>query len=254
VLVTEEQARTIPPLPIVPPDVVGHAETELPDPEGLALARIGSEIRAAWIVDPADGRLPFTPDGRARASKPPTLEGPESRLSAERCLLMPSIGPPLLNGLYNNNVRILQTKDHVALFFELGSEVRIVRIGRPHAPLTRWMGDSVGRWDGDTLVIETTHFAPGQSKRFHPLGTFQTSPEAIVTERLRRISKDQILYSYTVVDPGNFTQPWRGEMPLNATSARTFEYACHEGNYSLPNILAGARVEERAAEQAAQPH
>lgn len=171
--------------------------------------------------------------------------------------MMPGIGPPLTNTLYNNNLQILQTRDAVVVFMEANHEARIIPVSprKPHhpqhAPVSRWMGDSVGWWEGDALVMETTHFAPGQSRRSSPLARLTLSPEAVVTERLQRISPSQILYSYTVVDPANYTQPWRGEMPLNASKGPIYEYACHEGNYSLPNILAGARAQERAAAAAA---
>jgi hypothetical protein len=135
---------------------------------------------------------------------------------------------------------------------EMNHEARIIPLGvRAHGVVPRWMGDSVGWWDGDTLVIETTNITPKQGHRTSPAGKLYLSPEAVVTERLTRVSKSQILYSYTVVDPANYTQAWRGEMPLTATRGPIFEYACHEGNYSLPNILAGARLEEKTAGVAA---
>jgi hypothetical protein len=247
VVISEGQARAIRPPPLIPPDDVGQDQSETYD-EGLALARIGGEIRTAWIVDPPDGRLPFTPQGRARAVKAPTFEGPEPRSNQERCLIMPAVGPPLSNGLYNNNLQVLQTRDHLVIFLEQNHEARIVPIGRrPHGPVSRWMGDTVGWWQGEAFVMETTNFAPAQSLRTYPLGKLYLSPDAVVTERLERASPSQILYSYTVVDPANYTQPWRGEMPLNASKGPIYEYACHEGNYSLPNILAGARAGERAA-------
>lgn len=247
VVITEAQARAIRPPPLIAPDDVGQDDTETYD-EGLALARIGGQIRTAWIVDPPDGRLPYTPQGRARAVEAPTFEGPEPRSNQERCLMMPSVGPPIINGLYNNNVQVLQTRDNLVIFFEQNHEARIVPIGRrPHGPLSRWMGDTVGWWEGEAFVMETTNFAPAQSLRTYPLGKLYLSPHAMVTERLERVSPTQILYSYTVVDPDNYTRPWRGEMPLNASKGPIYEYACHEGNYSLPNILAGARAQERAA-------
>ena len=111
----------------------------------------------------------------------------------------------------------------------------------------RWMGETTGHWEGDAFVMRTTNFWPTQSQRSFPLAQIYLSQDAVVTERLQRISAKQILYSYTVSDPATYTRPWRGEMPFNATQAPMYENACHEGNYSLPNILAGARVEERAA-------
>ncbi|MFL5296824.1 MAG: hypothetical protein ACJ798_10635 [Phenylobacterium sp.] len=248
VVISEAQARAIPPPPLIAPDATGQAETESYD-DGLALARVRGEIRTAWIVDPTDGRLPYTPQGRARANRANTFDGPETRTNQERCLMMPGVGPPLANTLYNNAVQIVQTKDSVALFLEQNHELRIVPLGRrPHGSVARWMGDSVGWWEGDALVIETTNFAPQDTLRSSPLIRLQLSPNAVVTERLQRTSATEILYSYSVVDPANYTRPWRGEMPLLATNGPMYEYACHEGNYSLPNILAGARVQERAGD------
>jgi hypothetical protein len=247
VVITAAQARSIRPLPLIGPDDVGQAESETYDAEGLEVARIGDEFRAAWIVDPPDGRLPYTPEGRARAYKPPTFANPEERTNQERCLILPALGPPLSNGLYNNHLQILQTRDHLLIFFEQGSEVRIVPIGQQaHGLVRRWMGETTGRWEGEVFVMRTTNFWPTQTQRFYPLAMIYLSKDAVVTERLQRISATQILYSYTVSDPANYTQPWRGEMPLNVSHATMYENACHEGNYSLPNILAGARFEERA--------
>jgi hypothetical protein len=253
VVISEAQARAVPSPQLIPPDETGQAETETYDP-GLALARIGSEIRTAWVVDPADGRLPFTPAGRARAVRLNPFGGPEDRATQERCLMMPSSGPPLTNGLYNNNVQILQTRDHLVIFMEPNHEARTVAIlsGKPSDPPAaapgRWMGDTVGWWEGEVFAMRTTGFHPGQGQRISPIGRLSLSPDAVVTERLKRLSPTQILYSYTVEDPANYTRPWRGEMPLNAAKGPIYEYACHEGNYSLPNILAGARAQERTAQ------
>ena len=245
VVISEEQARSIQPLPLVPPDDTGAAESETYD-EGLALARVRGQIRTAWIVDPPDGRLPFTPEGRERATKLPTFDGPETRTNQERCLMMPGVGPPIASSIYNNNLQILQTKYHVIIFMEMNHEARIIPIsGRPHGQVARWMGNTVGWWEGDALVMETTNFAAAQSPRNSPLIRTYLSPDAVVTERFERVSAGEILYSYTVVDPPNYTRAWRGEMPLIATKGPIYEYGCHEGNYSLPNILAGARIQER---------
>lgn len=252
VVIGEAEAKAIAPLPLIPPDAVGQDESETYDPEGLGLARINGEIRTSWIVDPPDGRLPFTAAGRARAQAAPRFDGPETRTNQERCLLLPNVGPPIATAIYNNNLQIVQTRDHVVLSMEMNHEARIIPLGvRAHGVVPRWMGDSVGWWDGDSLIIETTRIMPLQGQRTSPAGKLYLSPEAVVTERLKRISESQILYSYTVVDPANYTQPWRGEMPLTATKGPIFEYACHEGNYSLPNILAGARLEEKTAAAAA---
>lgn len=248
VVVTEEQARAVRPPPLIAPDAVGQAESENFDPEGLALARLGAEWRSAWIVDPSDGRLPYTPQGRARAYPTPAFDHPEQRPNQERCLILPGIGPPITNGLYNNHLKILQTRDHLLLFFEHGAEARIVPIGpRTPGPVPRWMGETIGWWEGSAFVMRTSNFWPTQSQRSYPLGRVYLSPDAVVTERLERISASQIRYSYTVEDAVHYTRPWRGEMPFNATKAEIYEYACHEGNYSLANILAGARAQENAA-------
>jgi hypothetical protein len=193
VVITEAQARAIRPPPLIAPDDVGQDQSETYD-EGLALARIGGQIRTAWIVDPPDGRLPFTPEGRARAGKAPTFDGPEPRSNQERCLVMPAVGPPITNGLYNNNLQILQTGDDLVIFFEQNHEARIVPIGRrQHGALNRWMGDTIGWWEGEAFVMETTNFAPAQSLRSYPLGRFYLSPHAVVAERLERVSATQIL-------------------------------------------------------------
>ena len=248
VVITGAQARSIRPLPMIAPDAVGQAETENYDPEGLEIGRIGDEYRGAWIVDPPDGRLPFTPEGRARARKPFPFGNPEERSNQERCLIFPAVGPPLISGLYNNHLQILQTRDHLVIYLEQGSDVRIIPISKTHRRgVRRWMGETTGHWEGEAFVMRTTNFWPTQSQRSFPLAQIYLSQDAVVTERLQRISDTQILYSYTVSDPANYTQPWRGEMPFNATRATMYESACHEGNYSLPNILAGARVEEKAA-------
>ena len=250
VVISEAQARAVAPPPLIAAGGVGQDDTETYDAEGLELARVGGEIRTAWIVDPPDGRLPYTAEGRARADKAPTFDGPEPRFVQERCLTLPGVGPPMMNGLYNNNVEILQTPDHLVIFLEQNHEARVVRIGdRRHGPaaIPRWLGDTIGWWEGETFVMETTGFTATQSQRSYPLARLYMAPDAVVTERLTRKSATQIVYSYTVVDPANYTRPWRGEMPFNATKGPIYEYACHEGNYSLPNILAGARAEERAA-------
>jgi hypothetical protein len=244
---TEAEARNAPFL--LPKDEVGNAESEWFDP-GLALARVNGQPRTSWIVDPPDGRLPYSDTGRANLKATESrLDGPEMRPMNERCLSA-GAGPPMTNGLYNNNWLIVQTTEHVAILMETNHEVRIIRLkdGVPGPPA--WMGDSVGRWQDDVLVVETSNFHPGQSRRRGGLADMYLSPQAKVNERFRRISSTEILYSYAVEDPANYTRPWRGEMPLIASEGPLFEYACHEGNYSLPGILAGARRQEHEAAEA----
>ena len=158
----------------------------------------------------------------------------------------------MLNVSYNNNYQIVQTPGNVVLFSEMIHDARIVRLGEDHRPdiMRRWMGDSVGWYEGETLVVETVGFAPHQSDRRSAMTPVYMSPAAKVTERFTRISKTQIRYAFTVEDPTIFTQTWRGEIPLTVTTEPTFEYACHEGNYGLANILSGAREDEKRAAEA----
>jgi len=219
----------------------------------LHLARIGGQLRSSWIVEPADGRIPFTDEGKkaARAANKETYDGPEGRPNEERCLVgigSPE-GPPMMNTGFNAHYQIVQTRDYVVISVEMNHDARIIRMGeRAHLPqdIRPWMGDSIGRWEGQTLVVETTNFPKGLSVGSLG-GGFAYSETSKLTERFTRTAKDQILYEFTVEDPAYFKQPWRAQMPLRAAKGPIYEYACHEGNYSLPNILAGAREEERAA-------
>lgn len=219
----------------------------------LRLARVRGEIRTSWIVEPADGRIPFTDAGRKanRERDRDGYDGPEARPLTERCLLAIGTpeGPPMMNTGFNGHYQIVQTRDHVAIHIEMNHDVRIVRLAdraRPHDAVRPWMGDSVGWWEGETLVIETTNFHP-LGKVSSMTGGFAHGPRTRIVERLTRTADDSLLYAFTVEDPDYFTTPWRGEMPMRAASGPIYEYACHEGNYSLANALSGARVEEQAA-------
>ena len=213
-----------------------------------------ADRRTSLIVDPPDGRIPaLTPEARKRADavaevrrQPP--RGPEDRRVGARCIVGFNSGPPMSPGAYNNNMHLFQTADYVAILNEMVHDARIIPLdGRGHlAPQIRqWMGDSRGRWDGDTLVVETTNLT-GQTM-------FKGSGENMrVTERFRRIDSDTLLYEYTVDDPESFVRPWTAVFPMRKSDGPIFEYACHEGNYSMFNILSGARAEEKAAMEAAQ--
>ncbi len=206
--------------------------------------------RTSLIVDPPDGRIPaLTPEGQRRADAIArrlrgVTEGPEDRNLAERCLTR---GAPKLPGGYNNNVQIVQTPTHVMIMQEMIHEARIIPLdGRAHLPssVTSWLGDSRGRWEGDTLVVETTNY--------HRLSAFNSyyccpgSAEHLrIVERFRRVSADTIDYRFTVEDPTTFTRPFTVELPMSRTEDAIFEYACHEANYGLEGILRGARAEER---------
>ncbi len=226
---------------------------------GAHLLSLNGERRTSIIVDPPNGRMPApTQLGQQRLMAlyaayrgKNGADGPEVRPLGERCILSfdSSAGPPMLPLLYNNNYQIVQTQDVVMIHVEMVHDVRMVRLDAKHRPASvrQWMGDSIGRWEGDTLVIETTNFRRDQSYR-------GSSENLKVTERLTRVSPTQIFYRYTLEDPANFSAPVTGELAFNATRDRIYEYACHEGNYALPGILAGAREEERvAAEKAGKP-
>ncbi len=208
--------------------------------------------RTSIVTDPPDGRVPpLTADAQkaaaARARAPGRLpEGPEDFGLPERCLLWPNAGPPMLPGGYNNNYQILQTPGYVVILIEMIHEVRIIPLdGRPHLPdnIRQWMGDPRGRWEGDTLVVDTTNFTDkthfrGSDRNLH------------LVERFTRTDPNTILYQFTVDDPTAFTKSWTGEAPLTKTPGPIFEYACHEGNYSMANMLRGARMQENADEEA----
>jgi hypothetical protein len=219
---------------------------------GGKLGRIRGRARSSWIVDPADGRLPYSTAGLAVLQKAQeairATDNPEARLATDRCLMGAggSSLPPMLNSSYNSHLRIVQTRDHVVVAPEMGAGPRIIPLdGRPLEPGPAWAGQSHGHWEGDVLVVETTGFHPGA--RWRGPGRLYTSSAARVTERFRRTGPDEILYSFEVDDPAVFTTMWRGEMPLRRSSKPMFEFACHEGNYSLPGILGGGREQERAA-------
>jgi hypothetical protein len=210
---------------------------------------VGSR-RTSLIVDPPDGRIPArTPEGQQRAAAiaarlrgVPT--GPEDRNLAERCITR---GAPKLPGGYNNNVQIVQTPTHVVIMQEMIHEARIIPLdGRAHLPgkIREWLGDSRGRWDGDTLVVETSNY--------HPLSGFNSyyccpgsADHLRIVERFRRTGAETIDYRFTVEDPTTFTRPFTVELPMLRIEEPIFEYACHEANYGLEGILRGARAEER---------
>lgn len=217
---------------------------------GERVAVVDGQKRSSLIIDPPDGQLPaYTADYRERqkermktaASRGGQYDHPENRPLAERCLL--SFGPttPLVpNYFYNNNLQIVQTPEHVMILMEMVHDARIVRIGGKHLPshIRPWMGDSIGHWEGDTLVVDTTNFPPQQNFR-------GSSANLHVIERFRRVDANTINYRFTVEDPATFVRPFTGEIPFQATNELIYEYACHEGNYALSNVLSGARNEEK---------
>ena len=230
---------------------------------GDSLARVNGEFRTSWIVDPADGQLPLSEEGRRRvaqarafAQRAGAPSDPEALQPWDRCLIgsRGSGGPGMLNNIYNSNYQIVQTKDAVAIVVEMIHEPRIIPILpskaqalAAHRPpsMPRWLGDSVGWWEGATLVVDTVN-VNGEQGRAGPI--FLT-PQGRVTERFRRASPTALFYSFEVEDAAYYARPWRAEMTLTARPEPLYEYACHEGNYALPGILRGVRVAEgRAAE------
>ena len=228
------------------------------DEEAAALPRdatpmkIEGKARTSFLVAPADGQLPdLTAVGRARledrrAEFPRGLgfgrgDNPESMTFAERCLrdFGSSLGPPMMPVGYNNTYQIVQTPDHVMILVEMIHDARIIPIDGKHRPdaIRSWMGDSIGRYEGDTLVVETTNFRPGLA--------FRGAPEDItLIERFTRVSETQILYAFEIDEPEVFTAPIRAEIALNAVKGPVLEYACHEGNYSFGNQLQTQRLAE----------
>lgn len=235
-----EKGKPLPP--------VGNYDVAYTDP-GSTVANINGELRSSFIVYPADGKVPaMTAAGKAlRAAAPRRLgtgfDNPEERGLSERCLIIGNAGPPLGQYLYNNNFQIVLTDDYLMLLSEMIHDVRIAKIGGKHQPDDReqWHGDSIAWWDGDALVVETTNINATQRDAG---GTF-LSKDGKLTERFMRINDSQILYAFEVNDPTVYTSVWRGEMPLNRLNQAVYEYACHEGNYGLVNILSGGRENDR---------
>jgi len=206
--------------------------------------------RTSLIVDPPDGQIPpLTPEARKRAEERAEArrlhpaDGPEDRSLNERCLLNGTTGPPMLPGPYNNNYQIVQTPKAVVIFNEMIHDTRTIPLdGRPHLPqnVRLWKGDSVGHWEGDTLVVDTTNFTDKTN--------FRGSGENLhLVERFTRTDADTLLYEFTVNDPASFTRPWTASIASTKTEGPIFEFACHEGNYAMRGVLSAARAEEKKA-------
>ncbi|MDZ4761527.1 MAG: hypothetical protein SGJ21_10685 [Alphaproteobacteria bacterium] len=248
--------------------------------QGTKVGRVKGELRSSWIVEPANGRIPYkagagrggepaaapaaqpsSPVPRPSASAPGKIavqgpgavdrnagggigsyDNPETRPMGERCLIGfgNTGGPVMTNVLYNNTYQIVQAPEHVMILVEMVHDARIIPITRdrmrPDA-IKPWLGDSIGWYEGDTLVVET--------RNVHPLQRGYISASGVLTERFTRWSKDHIVYAFTVDDPSLYSQPWKGEIGLNLSPEPLYEYACHEGNYAMEGILGGARKQER---------
>jgi len=208
-------------------------------------------LRTSLIIDPADGRLPpLTAEGEKRAADRAEAaklvgrwDSAQSNELDDRCMIFVGAGPPMLPAGYNSNYQIVQAPGYVMILFEQNHDVRVIPLdGRPHIPrnMRQWTGDSRGRWDGNTLVVETTNFNGKNPLR-------GSSENLRVVERFTRLDADTIDYKFTVEDESTWTRPWTAALPLKKTVGPLFEHACHEGNYGLYNTLVGARLEEKKA-------
>jgi hypothetical protein len=217
---------------------------------GYNAVRVQGEARTSILTDPPNGRIPpLTAEATKERSERMALrprstafDGPEARSLGERCLMSfgSSAGPPMLPVMYNNNYQIVQNKDYVMILVEMVHDLRVIRLNGVHLPKTmnRWMGDSIGHYEGDSLIVETTSM--------NPLQSFRGSSAQKVTEKFTRVAPGRIEYEFKVEDPA-LTAPYAGALNFNATNDSVYEYACHEGNYALSGVLAGAREEEREA-------
>jgi hypothetical protein len=207
--------------------------------------KLTNDRRTSLIVDPPSGTIPLTDAARRRVAAMRQLsdsglgDSYADRPLADRCLQGFNSGPPMTPGAYNNNVQIVQSPGLVVIVNEMVHNARIIPTdGRPHTKLRQWSGDSRGHWEGDTLVVDTINFRRETSLQ-------GSTSDTHVVERFTRIDADTLKYEFTVSDQSSYTQPWTAMLPLVRIPGPIFEYACHEGNYALPNILAGARAQEK---------
>jgi hypothetical protein len=229
---------------------VGRAVNDYWFERGTTLSRFEGKAMTSMVFAPADGKLPaMTADARTRAAaraadaREHPADGPENRSLQERCLAF-NAGPPIQPGPYNNFVKIQLFPNYALVHTEMIHDARVVPLdGRPHAPsaVRLWLGDSRGRWEGDTLVVDTTNFNG-------KVGFRGTDERLHLVERFTRTGPRTLLYEFSVENPSVFTQPWTARMPMVLADARIYEYACHEGNYALVDILRGARYQERQSQ------
>ena len=215
---------------------------------------IRGEYRSSIVTEPADGKIPGNDHFKslAKATGAAVLtafDGPEARPGSERCLAAISAAPPVTVVPASDLRQIVQTPNTIVISSEELHEARVVRMNAQHAPaaVVSWLGDSIGWWEGKTLVIETKHFAPTSGARAGPASLFFVGPDTTVTERITRVSQDELSYVFTVEDPTYYTQPWKGETRFGRSDDQILEYACHEGNYSLTYALMGGRATDPVA-------
>jgi hypothetical protein len=234
---------------ILPADPLDSRNSEWWPPSHLAV--IGGRARTSWITSTPDGRIPYRQEAQKRleairAAAFTDYSGPEARNASERCLT-PSFSagsPPMQNAPYAAGYKIVQTRDAVVILSEINTSARIVRLGGRHdAPGGRvWNGDSIGHWEGETLVVDTVGFRPEELFR---APVFLIGPEAHVVERFTRTGRAEFRYAFTVEDAANYTSAWSGEMTFRPMADPIYEYACHEGNNSLPGLLQAGQYAEK---------
>ena len=231
---------------------------------GSQLAMVMGEFRTSYVIDPPNGQIPRLAEplydlnrknfGYRYLTGIGDSSGPEALPLAERCLIGfgNTAGPGMMGTLYNSTYQFVQTDDHVMISVEMAHDARIVptfasaaeaRANRRPAELEQWFGDSVGWYEGETLIVETVNIKPLQMEQ----SSVPISPTGVITERFTKYSPTEIVYQFSVDDPNLYSQPWTAELSFHATDGRMYEYACHEGNYAMPGILAGARRAEREA-------
>lgn len=215
------------------------------------IEHVSGTLRSSIIIEPSDGQIPGNEAFRKHVGAVPAailhaVDGPEQRPGSERCLGSQAAQPPILSIATDNLHLIIQTADTTVFFSEWLHEARVIRMNARHVhpAITSWLGDSIGWWEGDTLVVETRYFTPSDKARTSPLGIFVVSPATTVTERFARISHEEMNYRFTVEDPNWYERPWTGETHLMFSDQRLLEAACHEGNYNMRFMLDAARTLE----------
>jgi hypothetical protein len=227
--------------------------------EARSFEPIRGELRSSLIIDPQDGKIPWK-DGyqekiaTQRRAVLSAFDNPEVRPGLERCLSSSS-APPMQPTGDNNMYQIVQTPEIAVIRSELIHDARIVRMNATHSPaeITSWLGDSVGRWDGNALIVETKYFSPSSAVRLTARFAFFVSPTTLVIERFTRVSDKELNYVFTVSDPTFYTRPWTGETHWLRSNEEIYEFACHEGNYSMRDMLEAARAQDLKASSTLLP-